>query len=238
VSNRQSAHDFIDTNTDSYLEQALLGKVENFLAAMDTAWGMDSVFDYNSPDYHLAVAAITSIANRFGSLAQTTVYFQGNQPDSIQDVRDRFNTLLPTTNTNDWQLVQTGATLFDEHDHRFEGVASTIPLASAVTVLDVSTVDEAVSLFLKSEIGNRVTDVSYSGNQNAAFLIGQFSITGVFSLNGGLLLSSGGLPGDHNTSGSSSVSHGTPGDGDLYATALAAFPGQGKHTMQLSFNLS
>lgn len=228
IFNQPFAHQIIDTYTNLYLEQSLLGKVQNFLTAMDIAWGPNSVFDYNNPDYHLAVAAITSIANRFGSLTNTTTYFQNHQPAAIDDVRLRFDALLPETGESDWnKLITKGAQEFAAVDPHYDGVEATISLANASTVLNAQSENALMTQFLKSELGSCVTDVHYTGSDQAAFLVGDLSVPGVFSLHGGLFLSSGGFPGHFNSSSSFSVSYGTPGDGDLTHTAQAAFPGAG-----------
>ena len=224
---RQDAWKIVDTYNELYLEQSLLGKVQDFLDAMTAAWGTDSVFDYNNDDYHSAVAAITSLANRFGSLTNTTAHFEADQPKTIADVRAWFDTRLPTTNNNDWQLVQIGASLFEKSDTRYEGVDATTSFSSAIGILGVDSINDVAELFLKSEIGNCISDVTYSGSGNAAFLVNSFSIPSAFELEGGIFLSSGGFPGSSNTVGSSTVSHGTAGDADLTSTAAAAFSGAG-----------
>lgn len=227
VFSRQEAREIVDQYNNQYLEQSLLGTVQDFLDEVIGAWGTESVFDYNHPDYHQAVAAVTSLANRFGSLTNTTANFVLNQPDSIDDIRAWFDTRLPTTNEADWQLVTTGANLFSVSDLRYQGVTSTISLGEAVTLLNAADSDAVAELFLKSQIGNCISNVNYTGSDSAAFLVSDFSISGAMSLSGGIFLSSGGYPGSTNTDPGFSVGLGTAGDPDLTASAIAAFAGAG-----------
>lgn len=227
IFNQQFARDIIDDYNAQYLEQQLLGTVRNFLTAMTVAWGDESVFAYSHPDYHLAVAAVTSIANRTGGLTQTTQFFQQNQPDAIADVRARFEAVLPGNNDADWQLVQIGGNLYEGADPRYEGVSSTTSFSAAISQLDVESLSDVAALYLKSELGNCVEDVTFRGSGSAAFLVDRLSVPGVFSLEGGILLSSGGYPGSANTSESFTIAHGTQGDAALSQTATAAFPGAG-----------
>jgi len=226
VFSRQAAHNIIDTYTDQYITGDPLIEIQNFLDAMDAAWGTDSVFAYNNAQYALALAAITSIDNRFGNLNQTTVYFQTHQPSSIGDVRDRFMSLAGA-NQGQWDLVEIGANLLSAADPHYTGVANTISLASAVGVLGAENSDDVVTRFLKAQIGNCIDNVDYVGSDAAGFLVGQFTVSGAFSFSGGIFLSSGGFPGSANTSSSFSVSNNTPGDVNLTATAHSAFPGAG-----------
>jgi len=69
--------------------------------------------------------------------------------------------------------------------------------------------------------------VNYIGSGEAAFLVDTFSLPGVITINGGILLSSGGFPGTVNTSPDFSISHFTAGDDELSATATDAFSGAG-----------
>jgi len=103
----------------------------------------------------------------------------------------------------------------------------TTSFGDAIAPLGVTNSSEVAELFLKSQIGDIVYDVSYTGSDSAAFVIDDFVISGAMSLSGGILLSSGGLPGSTNTSAGFSVTNGTPGDTDLNATASAAFSGSG-----------
>lgn len=108
------------------------------------------------------------------------------------------------------------------------GVSETISFADAADefgVLDGSVVAE---VYLKSIFGSAISNVTYAGSESAAFLVSEFEIPGVdISLKGGILLSSGGLPGPSNTSGSFTVAHGTAGDADLDEIVSAALPTAG-----------
>lgn len=86
---------------------------------------------------------------------------------------------------------------------------------------------EVVAQFLTAELGAGVQNVAYTGSGTAGYVIDSLSIPGAFDLSGGILLSSGGLPPETNTSNGFSVSNVQPGDPDLDATALTAFPGAG-----------
>ncbi|SOC35292.1 hemolysin type calcium-binding protein [Rhizobium subbaraonis] len=83
-----------------------------------------------------------------------------------------------------------------------------------------------------------ISNVVFAGSGGAAFSVENFSVNGAFSSKGGILISSGGLPGDSNTSGSHTVANGTDGDADLTAVAKDAFPNAGstRDAVTLSFD--
>jgi hypothetical protein len=113
---------------------------------------------------------------------------------------------------NDGYLVPPNATSF----------ADAIDLYGVVDGTDVAHV------YLESVLGSAISNVSYTGSNDAAFLVNDFQIAGAdIDLSGGILLSSGGYPGPVNTESGFSVSHGTAGDSDLNALATAAFAGAG-----------
>lgn len=77
--------------------------------------------------------------------------------------------------------------------------------------------------------GISITGITYTGAQSAVRLMPGYSITGPenISIGQSVFLSSGGVPGETNTSGSYSVDNGLGGDADLYNTAQDAFIGAG-----------
>ena len=75
--------------------------------------------------------------------------------------------------------------------------------------------------------GAGISNVVFAGNAEAAFVVDTFSVAGVFSRTGGILLSSGGLPANSNTSGSYTVANDAAGDADLTKVAQTAFSGAG-----------
>lgn len=91
-----------------------------------------------------------------------------------------------------------------------------------------ATGNDVAASTLNTMFGGNVSNVSFQGATSSAFSVSNFSISGAFSRSGGILLSSGGLPGPSNTSGSYTVSNGTAGDADLTAVAQAAFSGSGE----------
>lgn len=72
-----------------------------------------------------------------------------------------------------------------------------------------------------------ISNVVYSGSGTAAYSVSNFSISGVTSSSGGILLSSGGLPGSSNSQTGYTVENGRVGDADLTAIAQTAFVGAG-----------
>ncbi len=109
-----------------------------------------------------------------------------------------------------------------------DGVSSTISFADAASDFGVSDGTDVAELYLESVLGSAISNVRYTGSEDAAFLVSDFEIPGVgIDLEGGILLSSGGYPGSSNTSTGFTVNHGTPGDDDLSGVAAAAFPGAG-----------
>ena len=148
------------------------------------------------------------------------------QPETLQDVKTWFDALA-STEPADWQTVQDGADYFHDVDVRYEGIADTTSLADAQALLGVDSNSEVDELVLKSHLGTSVSDVTYTGDDEAGFLINDFEIPGVLSANGGILLSTGGFPGRSNTSNSKTVAHDTPGDPDLDVTVGPAFDSAG-----------
>lgn len=97
----------------------------------------------------------------------------------------------------------------------------------AVNDFGLSDGSEVAQQFLES-LGITIDDVTYTGSENAAFLVGEFEIPGTsIDYQGGIMLSSGGFPGPSNTDSGFTVSHFTPGDSDLDIVAQQAFPGAG-----------
>ena len=101
------------------------------------------------------------------------------------------------------------------------------------------TTDEVVAAVLKAQLGDGVTNVTYSGSAAAGFVVSEFDIPGQIDLDCGFLLSSGVFKGNSNTDSGFSVENITAGDDDLSATALAAFGGSGStnDASTIEFNL-
>ncbi len=120
------------------------------------------------------------------------------------------------------------------------GLNKTETLSSIQPLFGLSDSDGVATLFLRSELGEFVSNINYTGSNSAAFLVEKFTIPGVFDLDGGLFLSTGGLPGSSNTSGSFSISNGAAGDTDLTNTAKMAFSGAGttQDASVLEFNVN
>jgi len=107
-------------------------------------------------------------------------------------------------------------------------LATTLSFTEAQDQLGVASGSDAASLYLSSVFDTAVTNVTYTGSDDAGFLVKDFEIAGAgIDFEGGLLLSSGGYPGPVNTSDSFTVAHGEPGDADLDVVATAAFGGAG-----------
>jgi len=108
------------------------------------------------------------------------------------------------------------------------GVSNTISLASAVGAFGATDGSEIAQFFLES-LGITVDNVTYTGSNDAAFLVSEFEIPGTsIDYQGGILLSSGGFPGPSNTDPGFTVVHGTTGDSDLDIVAQEAFPNAGQ----------
>lgn len=108
------------------------------------------------------------------------------------------------------------------------GVDETISFAEAAADLGVFDGSEVAELFLES-LGAIVDEVVYTGSETAAFLVSEFEIPNTaIDYQGGILLSSGGFPGDSNTSSFFTVVHNTPGDDELNDVAQQAFAGAGQ----------
>lgn len=65
------AKSIVDLYDNLYIQADLLPKVQNFLNAMQNAYGTDSVFDPSNPNYSDAVATIVDIANRTDNLEKS-----------------------------------------------------------------------------------------------------------------------------------------------------------------------
>lgn len=101
---------------------------------------------------------------------------------------------------------------------------ATLSFGEAQTVLGVADGSAAAELYLDSVFGSSVSNVSYTGSDDAGFLVKDFVIAGAgIDYQSGILLSSGAYPGDFNSSPDFSVANGQPGDADLDAVATAAF---------------
>lgn len=230
---REEVQSVVDFFTNKDLEERVLPKVDNFLDEMQAAFGNEHVFDYFAEDYHTAVAAIVSVVNRTNStLNQSIAHFKNDQPTTLDDVMDWFEDLIVPTfgaiKSEDWNLIVTGGQTYSNFDKRLEPVNSTVSFADAIVELGFENADDLATAFLRSELGNCVSNVSYTGSSNAAFLVSDFEIAGSgIDLEGGIMLSSGGFPGSVNTAPNFSVIHGTAGDSDLNAVAAGAFAGAG-----------
>lgn len=109
-----------------------------------------------------------------------------------------------------------------------EGVSETISFADAADGFGVSNGSDVAELYLESIFGTAISNVTYTGSENAAFLVSDFEIPGVdIDFEGGILLSSGDFPGPLNTDSGFTVEHGTAGDSDLLDVVQAAFPTAG-----------
>jgi len=109
-----------------------------------------------------------------------------------------------------------------------DGVTETISFAEAADDFGVTDGSDVAELYLESVFGAVISNVTYTGSDDAAFLVSDFEIPGVdIDLEGGILLSSGGFPGSSNTSSGFTIEHGTAGDSDLLDVVQAAFPAAG-----------
>lgn len=83
----------------------------------------------------------------------------------------------------------------------------------------IETLDEISEILIQTYLGYEVSNVSFSGSGDAAFLagnlVGDISEPGFSELKDGILLTTGGYPPSSNTSTSYTVSNGTGGDADL-----------------------
>ncbi|MCI4661977.1 MAG: choice-of-anchor L domain-containing protein [Neomegalonema sp.] len=105
--------------------------------------------------------------------------------------------------------------------------STTMTFAEAQTELGLIDSNAVAAAFLESQLGATVSNVTYTGDDEAAFLVSQFSIDDIFDGEGGLMLSSGDFPDDLNDESNHTVVHQSGGDADLTATAQAAFSGAG-----------
>jgi murein DD-endopeptidase MepM/ murein hydrolase activator NlpD len=147
-----------------------------------------------------------------------------NDPGAVSspdpDITDRF--VDPT-----WFFEYT-ANNFEAPSFPEDGVSDTISFADASDEFDADGGSEVAKLFLES-LGITVDNVTYTGSNNAAFLVSEFEIPGTsIDYQGGILLSSGGFPGPSNTDPGFTVVHGTTGDSDLDIVAQEAFPNAGQ----------
>lgn len=111
---------------------------------------------------------------------------------------------------------------------------------SVESLLDGNTASDVFQTSLISQIGDVVSNVSYTGSTEAAFFVDEALVPGELDLQGGFLLSTGGFPGPFNSSNSFTVAVGTEGDDDLDLTAQAAFSGAGstRDASVLEFNVT
>lgn len=102
-------------------------------------------------------------------------------------------------------------------------------VVSAVQGFEITKGSAAAQGFLASEFGTEISNFAYSGSEDAVFRVSNFAIPGTgISWDGGILLSSGRMPGIVNTFSAFSKAHGQPGDADLTDVAQAAFSGAGQ----------
>jgi hypothetical protein len=235
VFSRPEAHEVIDFYTNQDLSQRVLPKVKNFLGEMEQTWGGETnVFSYLSDGYHTAVAAIVSVVNRTNSqLTQSIEWFEERQPLSVDVVHQWFDELIVPTfgaiHSHEWSLIATGGETYSAFDTRLHPITETQSFAQAVSDGAAPDGNTLADLFLRSELGNCVSNVTYTGSTNAAFLVDSFQIAGAgIDFTGGLLLSSGAYPGPTNTDHGFSVTHNTLGDADLGQVATNAFGGAGE----------
>jgi len=113
---------------------------------------------------------------------------------------------------------------------------------SAMTTGGFANLNATASAIMISEFGIPISNVTYTGNGGAAFQIDNFNLGTAGSYSGGILLSSGGLPGSVNTVSSFSVNHNAAGDAGLTSTVQAAFSGAGStfdaSIIQFNVNIS
>ena len=106
-------------------------------------------------------------------------------------------------------------------------------LGAAIDAEHATSAEDALTQAMQGFFGLSTVSLSYAGALEAAFVTDDFRIEALvpglpsFQHGHGIMLSSGGFPGDRNTSPDFSVEHFQPGDPDLDATALTAFPGAG-----------
>ncbi|MBO9426306.1 hypothetical protein J7444_16320 [Labrenzia sp. R4_1] len=114
IFDEQYARDIVDQYSQLYIESSLLPTLTTFLDTMEDRWGTGTAFNSSHPDYASALAMITSIANRFGSIRETTAHFLETEPSSLAVVKARFDQLAATTvvEPEDWDLVLIGADLW------------------------------------------------------------------------------------------------------------------------------
>ncbi|WP_428524914.1 hypothetical protein [Roseibium sp.] len=114
IFDEQYARDIVDQYSQLYIESSLLPTLTTFLDTMEDRWGTGTAFNSSHPDYALALAMITSVANRFGSIRETTAHFLETEPSSLAVVKARFDQLAATTvvEPEDWDLVLIGADLW------------------------------------------------------------------------------------------------------------------------------
>jgi len=111
---QQYAQDIVDQYSQLYIESSLLPTLITFLDTMEDRWGTGTAFNSNHADYSSALAMITSIANRFGSIRETTAHFLETEPSNLAVVKARFDQLAATTviEPEDWDLILIGADLW------------------------------------------------------------------------------------------------------------------------------
>ncbi|MFN3130967.1 hypothetical protein [Roseibium sp.] len=111
---QQYAQDIVDQYSQLYIESSLLPTLTTFLDTMEDRWGTGTAFNSSHPEHASALAMITSVANRFGSIRETTAHFLETEPSSLAVVKARFDQLAATTvvEPEDWDLVLIGADLW------------------------------------------------------------------------------------------------------------------------------
>ena len=107
-----SAHAIVDRYTADYVERSLLGAVNNFLSAVESKWGPNTVFAESNPDCYTAITAMASISNRTGGLRGSTRHFENlaSSPDTLSVVKARYDSVLG----DHWHLIEVGARLYKE----------------------------------------------------------------------------------------------------------------------------
>lgn len=108
------------------------------------------------------------------------------------------------------------------------------------------TPEQALEAYLNKQFDGSVSDVTYTGAEQAGYFVPDFSVDSestsntAFSVENALFFSTGGFVGSENTEEGYSVSHFTSGDSDLDASAQDAFSGAGatQDASVLTFNIN
>ena len=126
----------------------------------------------------------------------------------------------------------------DDVDFDFGGGGTRLPhdrLAEVISAEGHDDADAAMEALLFRLIGAApagiaIGDVTYIGALRAAAWFDDFTIEALepgktdLAFGSGIMLSTGAMPNDRNTSPGFTIDHGTPGDDQLTETAIAAFP--------------